>query len=173
MRYDSRGAPGASQYRFERRRVPLASGLSRKEISAPQRHAPRGPSGSRSEGAFALITASLAVLLAGSPSSSSAISSSPWSACWRFVVCAISAAAALGAREVLSWAHTGGPFSAAALREEYQGNGSRARHATSKAASTTLIANPSTFPSWSCGRVIDLQEQSRDDADSNSALVLV
>ena len=38
MRYDSRGAPGVAANEH-----PWHPGLSRKEMSAPERHAPRGP----------------------------------------------------------------------------------------------------------------------------------
>ena len=65
-------------------------------MSAPERHAPRGPSVLRSEYAFALITASLAVLLAVIAFELVGYLGLAMVGLLTLLVCAISAAAALG-----------------------------------------------------------------------------
>ena len=51
--------------------------------------------------------------------------------------------------EVLSWAHTRGPLlRRCASAKNIKAMAAAVPHATSKAASTTLIATPTTFPRW-------------------------
>jgi hypothetical protein len=75
--------------------------------------------------------------------------------------------------EVLSWAHTRGLLlRRCASAKNIKAMAAAVPHAISKAASTTLIATPTHSLDGLEAEVIDSQEQSRDDADSNSALVL-
>ena len=75
--------------------------------------------------------------------------------------------------EVLSWAHTRGLLlRRCASAKNIKAMAAAVPHAISKAASTTLIATPTHSLDGLEAEVIDSQEQSRDDADSNWALVL-
>ena len=124
----------------------------------------------RSEYAFALITASLAVLLRDRLRArrlSRARHGRPADVARLRHLCR------RRTRGVLSWAHTRGLLlRRCASAKNIKAMAAAVPHATSKAASTTLIATPTTSLDGLEAEVIDSQEQSRDDADSNSALVL-